>query len=286
MKAPSWSQRGDTSAADVNATVHLGHDIAREALYDDEGDNVDDDALMLADEGWVTWLCGSGVKLAHVLKRELSVASVAALLAVVSAIFGASCTDPARCNFLSAPISQWILFASFSVVVAIPGRVIDRALFSVIQAISQVVTFSFLLPIYFYTLSFEGVLARFWWLLITWDATDRFLSLGSNQYLLDNVMRTLLVFQLLATLHSLALRVMMRTVLIGSFEGKIDEILFNNLVLLAVAKPHPVGMDGRLTLERDTAWRELRRLHLSSDFRLKLDACAKLRFRLYNKVRQ
>lgn len=68
-------------------------------------------------------------------------------------------------------------------------------------------------------------------------------------------MQCLLVFQLLATGRQIALRLLMRNVLIGSFEEAINSALFNQLVLLAISKPPGIGPDGStLPLEHDVAY--------------------------------
>lgn len=84
---------------------------------------------------------------------------------------------------------------------------------------------------------------------------DEMLAVPCARALSPVDVQCLLVFQLLATGRQIALRLLMRNVLIGSFEEAINNALFNQLVLLAISKPPGVGPDGApLPLERDVAY--------------------------------
>jgi hypothetical protein len=73
-------------------------------------------------------------------------------------------------------------------------------------------------------------------------------------------------------------------VLIGSYENSINDILFQGLVMLSVARAdHPLDDEGKVVLVKDRVYREFEKHYLSSDFRRKLDFISKLRFQMYNK---
>ena len=256
------------------------------AVGDDEGDD-DDIKLSDAQEGWVTWLCGAGSSLWPIVRREIMLLILATLIVIVAAIMSsATVCPPQRCTILHEKISHWLFFVAYAIVISIPGRLGDRMFFASVAALGQVVTLSVLLPVFFYVSAFEGAISRLWFLGMTWSLSDNFLALrDSNAVVFDNIMRSMLVYQLLSIARQLALRITMRTVLIGSFEQRIQDVLFQNVVLLLIGQNASVDpATGRLrAVRRDIPLRELLRMFAASDFRRKLDFVSKVRFRMYSK---
>ena len=255
------------------------------ALGDDDGE--DDNDLMNGQEGWVTWLCGAGSSLWPIIRREIVVLLTAVLLVILAAILSANAIcPPSRCVFLHESISHWLAYVAYACVISIPGRIGDKAFFSFMAALGQMLTLSILNPIFFYVSAFEGAISRLWFLGMTWSLSDEFLDLrDSDAEVFDRIMQSLLMYQLLSIARQLALRVTMRTVLIGSFEQRIQDVLFQNLVLLTIGQKHEVDpATGRLVpVRRDVPLRELLRMYRTSDFRRKLDFVSKVRFRMYTK---
>ena len=72
----------------------------------------------------------------------------------------------------------------------------------------------------------------------------------------------------------------MRNVLINSFEGKINDVLFAQLVILGVCCPHPLAETGRVTLKRDPEYLEVLSHVQSTNVASKFDFLSKMRFKL------
>lgn len=251
-------------------------------------DEADDDLRTASTDTWVTWLFGAGASLWPFIRTEITVCLGATVTAMVAAILSApSVCPPDRCRILHESVSHWLFYAAAAALVSIPGRTFDRLFFAAVAAAGQLVTFSILLPIFFYVSAFEGAISRLWWLSIVWSMSDSFLTLrNSDALIFDDLMRSLLVFQLLSIGRQLALRIAMRTVLIGSFETRIQDSLFQNLVLLTLGQRHVWDKEGSgrmVPTAREVAIRELSRIHRLDDFRRKLDFVSKVRFRLFAK---
>jgi len=215
---------------------------------------------------------------------QVGMALGAATLAACGAVLRAACKSE-RCVLVSAHVGDWCALAATLIAVSIPARLCDRVIFSAIALIGEVVSLAFFQPVFFYASALEGSVSRFMWIGITWSTYDGVLS--TNQpALIENGFQCLFAFQVLAVLRNLALRISLRHFLVGTYEAAINDLLFQHLVLLSASCRHDATPDGHVKLNNDEAYRELRRVFLSADFRRKLDFIAKMRFRLYNRANQ
>lgn len=289
---PSTSTDNETpSSSNVPPT---GEKI-KDDNYTEEDDDDDDDldrfhrvqSTMSSDDEWWNWFCGGdGIK--HVwlfLRKEILIALIAVITAVIGVIVQLSCEYlPHRCEVFGAPVSQYMDVVASSLVFSIPARIIDKIIFSVIQAATASVSSETINTIVFYITAFEGSIHRFIWIGLTWIVADRILELRDPWYL-ERGMLCLLIAQILAVAKNLAVRVILRNVLISSFSEKIQDILFGLSALLMVTKVPQLNLneEGKLILEKDNAQKELHRMLVSTNFPAKLDFISKLRFRMYNK---
>jgi len=264
-----------------NPVFAEGHVFASEGLDDD-----DDELPREPKHRWCSELFGFGVRVGPFIRFEFGVGLFALLVLIVGVIVRSSCVEDAgghaTCTFLGAHIGDWLRLVSYSIGISIPGRIIDRLFFACFGVLGQHVTLALLNPLFFWVSAFEGAIARFFWIGLTWTQIDGFIQ-PDQKALVEASVRSLFVFQILAVLRNLALRLLLRNVLIGSFEQTISDVLFQQLVLLGLAKAHPVGPDGKLRLDKDSAYRETYRMVNATDFKRKLDFISRLRFRLYNK---
>lgn len=162
--------------------------MARDPHHEDFDDDDPDPEKGSRTDEWVTRLCGSGAQLWPHISLELTYLSAAAGLAVVGAIFHSACTVPV-CSVLGGKASSWFMWAAFSCAISVPGRVIDKLLFSGLAALGEILAgISALNTLFFYVGAFESAFSRFWWLMFTWTTYETFLTL-ENTLLVENTMQ-------------------------------------------------------------------------------------------------
>jgi hypothetical protein len=220
----------------------------------DEDDEKDDAVLEAASTTkgrWMSAVFGVGQRGWSHVRKELAVALGALFLVVIAATLRSTCQE--RCDFIGAHVSSWFYLLAYMVAISIPGRLMDKLFFAGFSAVSEVITFSFMNPVFFYVGAFEGAIARFFWIGISWSNWDSIL-ITAKPNLVEDAARALFVFQVLAVLRNLAFRISLRHVLIGSFENSINDILFQNLVLVGLSRPHAVDANGHIVKVTDSAY--------------------------------
>ena len=242
-----------------------------------------------------TPLFGIGARLAPVVLFESGVLLAAAACACVGAIVSATCVDfGARtiCSVGGTPLGLWLQFVALSAAISVPCRLLDALAFAGLAALAAGVVGgcsqarrggllgALLAPAAYWAGAFEGAAARFVWLGLTAIAADAYLAPSTA---LERALSALAVFQALAVARNVALRLVLRTVLLASFEEAIATALSAQLVLLAVARPRTLDDAGRVrAAPGDAAYAELLRIVQATSFKRKLDYVASMRFRMYD----
>lgn len=281
-----------------HAEEHNHHEkmVQGDVFADDMGDDEDDEYEKQQGHiknPYMEALFGFGIRIGPVIRYEVGIALLSLLLALVGFIFRGACTEEAvvrtSCSVFGTHIGDWLRFIALSLFMSIPGRLLDKFFFALVAYVSEnLLNFSFLDQFFFWVGSLEGAISRFWWIGITWSYADMVTPAatpsGSTPPIQD-AMRALWVMQALAVLRNVALRLMLRNVLIGSFEQAINDVLFQQAALLSVCNPHHrVDDDGKLRVDKNPAYREIWRMLSATDVRRKLDFVNKTRFRLYDRA--
>lgn len=258
----------------------------------DMGDDDDEDFLQPGHikNPYLEALFGFGVRIGPVIRYEVGIALLSLLIALLGFIWRGACTDETAvrtsCSVFGTHIGDWLRFVALSLFISIPGRLLDKVFFAFVAWVSEnVLTWSLLDQFFFWVGSLEGSIARFWWIGITWSYADMVTpaatAAGATPPIQD-AMRALWVMQVLAVLRNIALRLLLRNVLIGSFEQAINDVLFQQAALLSVCNPgHRLAPDGKIRVDKDAPYREIWRMLSATDVRRKLDFVNKTRFRLY-----
>jgi len=278
----------------------------------DEGDEEEEGTVQQPTPSrrrWLTAVFGVGHGAWQMLRVEVGIAVAAALVGLIGTIVAAAC--PVSCPVYGTPAGGWLQLVAFMAAVAIPARLLDKLVFGIVGAAGDAITAPLLNPLFFYAGALEGAIARFMWVGLLKAGWHSYLPGTTVATVMEDAVLALLVFQLLAMLRNLAMRILLRYVLIGSFEAAINDVLFQNLMLLGISAPFQTVLAESSTPMPDApaaspvpttdagdgsgrasvvgvvrrpgpAYRELLRMYTLTDWRRKLDYVSKMRFRMYN----